>query len=250
MTQAAPQLSANSSRLVRYLNELSVANTAISPGHFAQRLAQLIDFSASIALAGTHGKLQTLAFEPTGIPGAAAEAEFLRVRAAMMQSVIKSIATGTGPGRSRLPEPAGLQETDPATACAPYLKFYAAHQAQLEFKTRNVQSHIRDLATGLSPELARLCALDAALGDTLAQHSRKFFTEIPRLLGQHFEHLLHENPQPGAEQQENQEAWTGLHERFRAEMQGLLLAEIEARLLPVLGLIEAINEDKEKAQHG
>jgi hypothetical protein len=31
-----------------------------------------------------------------------------------------------------------------------------------------------------------------------------------------------------------------MHKPFCADMQGLLLAEIEARLLPVLGLVEAL----------
>ena len=37
-----------------------------------------------------------------------------------------------------------------------------------------------------------------------------------------------------------------VHQRISREMQGLLLAEIEVRLLPVLGIIEALNEEADK----
>ena len=62
---------------------------------------------------------------------------------------------------------------------------------------------------------------------------------IPQLLEKYFDRLL----------QQNQGQWQQVHQQLCSKMQELLLAEIEARLLPVLGLIEATNEHSDNTQH-
>lgn len=231
MTQASPHLAPSGSRLVRFLTDLDVSATAVSHKHFAQRLGQLIDLADSISISSAHGKLRSMAFESRTVSNEAVQREFLRARTAMMQSVIDSFDTGAGTSRIKLPPPTAASE--------PYLKFYAAHQRQIDLKILRLQAQVRDAVAGLSPGLAQLCALDTALGDTLAVHSRKFFALVPGLLQQYLEPLL----------DENQDQLAPLHERLCAKMQGLLLAEIEARLLPVLGLIEATNEHSDNAKY-
>ena len=56
MTQALPQVSLGSSRLVRFLTDLSVGNTRVSHRQFTQRLGALIDFSDSIVLAEANAR--------------------------------------------------------------------------------------------------------------------------------------------------------------------------------------------------
>ena len=102
---------------------------------------------------------------------------------------------------------------------------------------------MRSEAAGLSPALAQLCALDAMLGDPVSLHARKVLAVIPKLLGQRFEYWLQQYQQALAAEQDQQHVWAPYHEQFCQEIQGTLLGEIEDRLLPILGLLEAINED-------
>ena len=240
MTQASPHLTPGVSRLVRALNELQVADDTVSHKQFGQRLAQLIDLADSINISSAHGKLRSMAFEPVTGSNEAIKQEFLRARTALIEPVIKSFDPASGHSRLKLPLPEEpTAAVDKAHAAAPYLSFYTAHQRQIDVKVQRLQILVRDAVAGLSPELAQLCALDTALGDTLVVHSRKFFAVIPQLLEQYFDRLL----------QQNQGQWQQLHQQLCSKMQELLLAEIEARLLPALGLIEATNEHSDNTKH-
>lgn len=110
-----------------------------------------------------------------------------------------------------------------------------------------------------STPLARLAALDEALRDTLSVAIRRRLAVIPQLLGQRFDALLREQGErrndagpadhaelPTAETWEQWRQPGGWLGRFLQDMQGLLLAELELRLLPVLGLIEAVDEEVER----
>ena len=101
----------------------------------------------------------------------------------------------------------------------------------------------REAVSRLSPRLERICAIDAALTDALAAHSRRYFTSVPRLLERRLEFLFKRHRAQVEEGKDPAADWLETREQFRREAQGLLLAEIEARLLPSLGLIEALNEE-------
>ena len=240
MTQASTHSAPGNSRLVRLLRDLQVADAEVSQQHFGARLARLIDLADSINIAEAHGPMRAVTFEPTTVSNAAVKQQFLRSRTSMMQTVIRAFDPQAGSARGKFPPPeTPPPEQDKAAAVEPYLKFYAAQQGQIDANVQRLQTLARESVAGLSPELARLCALDKAMGDSLAGHSRKFFTVIPRLLEQYFEQL------PQAEPAQ----WSRLYQQLSAKMQGLLLAEIEVRLEPVLGLIEASNEYSDKNQY-
>jgi Protein of unknown function (DUF3348) len=249
MTQAAPYLSPKSSRLVRLLNKLEVADTDEPGQQFTERLAQLIDLPASIKLASSLSKLQTLAFEPSSLTGASVTRRFLESRASMVESIVSSFTHTPGPRRISLPVPQPPFPADTATACEPYLKFYRSHQRKIDFSAQQLHLDVREAAAGLSPELARLAALDAALEGTLSTLSRGSFAGIPRLLTRRFEQLLQEILPDADSRQDSEDGWKQLHQRFRAEIQEALLAETDARLLPALGLVEAINSNTERTPY-
>jgi hypothetical protein len=104
---------------------------------------------------------------------------------------------------------------------------------------------VRESVSGFSPALAQLAALDTALGDPISAHTRRIFAVVPRLLQKRFEFLIEQYRQASAGNQREQNLWHQTHAQFRSDMQGLLLAEIDTRLLPVLGLIEALDEHEE-----
>jgi hypothetical protein len=230
-----------SSKLVRVLSDLDVAAGAASPGQFTGRLAQLIDFNDSISISNAHANVSTADFEPSGESPRVLREDFLRARSAMLQGVMRSFSPQSAAVRIRLPEPTPQAPQDPVTAYEPYQRFYAAHQRQIDLSSRKLQTQVRKTAAGLSPQLARLAALDSALGDPLGSWSRQCFAAAPSLLGKRFIQL-HRQCCPAAGEPGS---WPLLLQDFCTEMRESLLAEIDARLLPVLGLIEAVNEQIE-----
>ncbi len=257
MTQAPPNVSLNGSRLIRFLSELAVSDVEVSHQQFTETLGQLISFSDAITLSAVHSKLPKMVFEPTEVTSESVRAEFLRVREVLVKSVIKSFTPNTGPSTISLPVPKADTTLDKALSYEPYQRFYARHQREIDFKVESLQLFVRDGVSGLSLELAQLAELDAALGGVLALHTRRAFAVIPKLLGKRFEYLRNEYQQAltneeGLENQpldDTQAEWIkpgGWLHAFYQEMQGLLLAELDVRLQPVLGLVEALNEQVEE----
>ncbi|AQA18325.1 hypothetical protein BST95_08860 [Halioglobus japonicus] len=244
MTQALPQVSLGSSRLVRFLSDLAVTDTQVSHRQFTERLGQWIDFSDSITLSDAHARdLEieddaALADFSDGITQ-----EFLRARSTLIQAAMRSFFPSSGPTRIKWPTQESEIPKDAEAAMAPYLKFYQSQQMDIETKIRGLHLRTREASSALSTKLARICAIDAALGDALAPRSRRFFAAIPALLQSRLEFLFGEYQVAVEAGSTPADAWANTREQYRRESQGLLLAEIEARLLPALGLIEALNEE-------
>ncbi|TDG14740.1 DUF3348 family protein [Seongchinamella unica] len=242
MTQALPQVSLGSSRLVRFLTDLSVSDTQVSHRQFTERLGQLIDFSDSITLSEAHARALKVENEDAGEFREGITREFLRARSTIVQAAMRSFFPGSGPSRLKWP----ADDTVPAgadTATAPYLRFYQQQQGDIDSKIRGLHLRTRSAIAPLSVNLARICAIDEALADALASHSRRYLSATAKLLGQRLAFLYDQYQQHLDTDIEPQAAWLETREQYRREAQGLLLAEIEARLLPALGLIEALNEE-------
>lgn len=242
MTQALPQVSLGSSRLVRFLTDLSVSDTQVSHRQFTERLGQLIDFSDSITLSEAHARTLEVESEDAEEFREGITREFLRARSTIVQAAMRSFFPGSGPTRIKWPKeeapPAG-----PTSAAQVYLKFYHQQQMDVDTKIRGLHLRTREAIALLSPNLARICAIDEALSDALNSHSRRYLSAVPTLLGQRLEHLYQQYALEVKDGADSALAWAETRERYRRESQGLLLAEIEARLLPAFGLIEALNEE-------
>jgi len=266
MTQSPPHVTLNGSRLVRFLSDLAVTDVTLTHKNFAQRLGQLIGFSDSFTLATRYDELKSIKFDQSSIPADlqydSVSKEILQVRKSIVQSIIKSFAPNNGSSPVRNKFPVGTADTlvPQSTAYEPYLRFYTAKQRDIDLKIQTLQTSVRDSVSGISPELAQLAALDSALTDMLVIHQRKVFAVIPGLLRKRFEHLLHEyrgleqqrdhSKQHGNKQSDDnstlsahsQTLLENFNRQFCTETQGLLLAELELRLQPVIGLIEALNQ--------
>jgi hypothetical protein len=233
------------SRLVRSLSALDVAEVSTASGDFAARLAQLIDFSDSIKLSTMHDTLPGTRFASTGLSGQQIERDFARTRKTIVQSVLKTFAPTADPGRIRLPAADAPPSRGSGASYGPYQKFYSAHQRQIDFSTQSLHRRVREAITGLTPELAQLAALDSALSDTLLAQTKKYFAAVPQLLRKRFEQLLDEYHETAGSSPSDPQGWQQQRQQFCHEMQQTLLAEIDTRLLPTLGLIEAINEHED-----
>lgn len=258
MTGAAAEIDLHETRLVRVLSDLAVSDVPYSPGNFAQRLGAWVDFADSMRLASFHDELRGQAFErnPNPLPGEALKAEVLHVRSVLMHAVVNSYSPETGVARLRLPVLGSERSCDLLMTYEPYHRFYAAHQREFDALIQPLQLRVREIISGYSAELAQLAAIDETMRELLSIHIRKSLAAIPRLLQKRFDFLLQEyraeQGEPDAEALQRPpgdavpDAWMtpdGWLGRFCGEMQVLLMAELDLRLMPILGLVEAVEEE-------
>jgi len=224
-----PRTGLNGSALVELLAQLALADRPAAPPSFVEGLARWLGWKEAIALSAvlqaTPPAARRSASPATADAAALAataaltqlDAEFTRVRTAQALAIDRALAQadarpGTG-DHDFLPWRRccfGLQQAMEAAAGA----LRAQARAELH---RRAATH---------PELATLAALDATLAALLAPREQAQLALMPVLLEKHFMRpQTRQDRAPGA---------------FRDDMRRLLHAELELRLQPALGLLEAL----------
>lgn len=141
---------------------------------------------------------------------------------------------------------ASAQASD--TGFAAYRRRHMELQGRMDLMIVPLRDHVRQAVAGASPRLRQLAALDAVLEQVLAPRAQSLMPAVANLLARRFEQLrqAHEG---AAEQAGPQEATaapqpaSGWLQIFEKDWRDALLAELDLRLEPVTGLVEAlINE--------
>jgi hypothetical protein len=236
MLQTDALLSPNGSRLVRFLSELALSDARVSHERFVHRLGRLFDLSDSIAISAA---LAAPAASDSCAEAGAVDtilADFRTERQQMMAALMRAFEPGQR-GRLRFPLDREQAPQDRAAMREACVRFYAAQQRELELRVRNLRDWVRQSVAQLSPALRQLARLDGTLDDTVAPRSRRQLAVVPQLLALRIDRLLEDHETLEGE-------WEATAARLAHETQGLLLAELDARLLPVLGLIEAIDDNE------
>lgn len=255
MTRVLPRTNFHSSTLIRSLTELALADAADPGNAFAEKLGLWIHFTDAITLSAVHA--DGMASLPKTQPGehadirATAGAEFERMQALLAKSIVESCSPGARKTHIRLPAPDIELPMNFKAAYAPYRRFYEAHQRDMDASIQPLRVNVREAVAKASPQLRKLAELDATFEKILRDRERQLLSKVPVLLAKRFEQLFKEHQQKLAEagQEDKPAAWTqagGWLARFCNDMQMLLLAEAEFRLQPVLGLIEACNEENKQ----
>jgi hypothetical protein len=196
---------------VRLLADTASVPVDVSRQDFAEKLSQWLGAFDAVTLHGTHQALKTVVgASPLGASPhspAALEAHFQRVRAALVAAVSAPV---------RLPD----------DSFAPHRQHCLALQRHMGLKIATLRAQVRQvLAHGAAP-LRQLAELDAVWEQMLTARETKLLATVPALLEKRFEHLRHTGgPDPLA--------------RYAPEQQAVLLAELNVRLQPVVGLVEA-----------
>jgi hypothetical protein len=183
--------------------------------------------------------------------GVAAQEEFARLRTALVESITASCSPAGGGTRIRLPMPKPGVTPEVAAAYGPYRRFYLAHQAEMEPGIRALRSRLRQALAGASTRLRQLAALDEALDRILAARERQLLATLPSLLERRFQQLLaaHQQALPDSGQADAPLLWMqpgGWLATFCEELQAVLIAELDLRLQPTLGLIEALHNKADR----
>ena len=245
------------SSLIRILADLCLVEAAESKPVFAERLGQWLDLSDAITLHATHNaRAVGSSAAQSGVQsvaGVAVEEEFIRVRTALVESITKSCSANMDEAHIRLPTPKPGVGIEVAAVYEPYRRFYIAHQGAMELRVRPLRTRARQALSRASTALEQLAALDEALDRILCVRERQLLSTVPLLLEKRFEQLLKAHPQPpvGTRQADapalRRQPGEGLAD-FCKELQEVLLAELDLRLQPTLGLIEALRNEANKHQ--
>lgn len=249
MTRALTRTHFHSSKLIRVLSDLSMLD-AVEPGiAFAEKLGLWLNLHDAINLCSAHTASAPVA--PSGgkpVASGAMGDEFARLQAALVNSIMQSGVPGAGRTRNARPSPQPGDSIEEASVFDPYRRYYLAHQRDMESRVRPLRAQVRDVLAKASPALRQLAALDGVFDGVLGDRESKVLSTIPSLLDQRFRQLFtaHQQKLADAQQEDNPAFWMkpgGWLARFCHEMQTVLLAELDVRLQPTLGLIEAFNHE-------
>ena len=239
----------HSSRLMRVLADLALMDAAQAGTAFAEKLGQWMNLGHAITLHGALNASPSVikAPAPAGLRGALG-AEFARVREALESAITSVSNPKAARGRGGMPAPDLLLPIEMPSAFEPYRRFYIAQQRDMELATGPLRAKARDVLARTSSALRTLATLDSALDVILNERESKLLATVPGLLEKRFSQLLqeHQNRLESAGLTDNPAYWMhagGWLARFRTDLQTVLLAELDLRLQPTVGLIEALNHE-------
>lgn len=130
----------------------------------------------------------------------------------------------------------------------PYRRYYAAHQRDMALKVPRLQARVRAVLAGSSQAHQQLAALDEAFATMLSDREDRLLAKLPALMEVRFKHLYQLHQQHPLDVRQTDKPELGLKPgtwlaRFGHELQTVLLAELDVRLQPTLGLLEALIPD-------
>lgn len=248
MAQGLPRTRFNTSRLVRALAALAVADVADSKQSFADRLGQWLGFNDALALFSALNAGAAAGGESAAVaPGSVAQ-DYARVRTTLAEAIAADGVFRPGKARIALPTPLPNASLEEAADFAPYHRYYLAHQRDMNASIGPLRANVRAGLARRSAALRRLATLDAVMDQALAARERALLATVPGLLAKRFEHLFRMHQAALAETQAADDAqrWMqpgGWLAVFCRDMQAVLLAELELRLQPVAGLIAALEHE-------
>jgi len=245
MPRGSPRKNFHSSNLIRILSDLALLETREPGNAFAEELGLWLNLDDAITLHALHVGGSATPLSRSGSPeNVALNEQFVRLRANLVWLDSPGGVTHSLGLRIDMAPGQRCASLDITATYELYRQRYIAHQRTMELRIRPFRVKVREALVKASPTLAKLADLDAVFDRSLAEREKKLFAKVPTLLDERFKHL----------RQSHQKGLTGTHEaedpkppmesgtwltRFGQELQAVLVAELDARLEPTLGLIEA-----------
>jgi hypothetical protein len=215
----------SSSRLVRTLADWT-PDVEASGMDFAERLSLWLNAFDAIGLQAAHQSIRAIR---TAAPAEPADARSRRSR---------SVEEDFREVRSTLANAIARDPMATAAAQAGYSVYRQRHlelQRQMEQMIGPLRDHVRQTLSRVSPRLRQLAALDAVLGQVVASREQTVLPTAAALIERRFEQL----------RQDQADGWLDV---FVADWRQALLAELDLRLEPVAGLIEALSNELKNRQ--
>ena len=232
------------STFIRTLAALDDVPAPDGPDAFAQRLAQWFDWTHAFSLSAALGDAGARSDAPLVFGGQAAlsadERELARVRAALAKTIADA-PSGASERPRRIVRPLRGADAAPSAADQPidfatlrqrYTQCQLAMETQIVPLRRRLRSTLADRSTAL----AKLAELDSVMEQVVGAQERALLATVAGRLESRFDHLRGAGADAPLGGASPAGPWL---ERFHHEMRGLLLAELDLRLQPCEGLLEA-----------
>lgn len=207
----------NGAALIRLLSRLTDIDVPESRLAFSDRLGRWVAWTDAIALSAALDANADAAATP-GPPTAPSTGD---------EAVDRT--------RSALSRPLEIDHP-PAPDFRPYRRRYHARQQAMEAGVGALRADLRARLAARSPALARLAALDSAMEQVLQARERSLLSTVPVLLERRFDRVC------SSAGSDEGKAAHDLRTEFHQDLQAVLLAELDVRMQPVEGLIEALRQ--------
>lgn len=202
---------------MRLLGEWTPVPAPAGDADFAERLSLWLDAFGAVALQGNLQSIRAMAAAPAAKPGVR------RLRALDVAGDLQRL-------RAELTR-AIAQDMPDATAEAGYAPWQQRHlelQRQMAQSVAALRDEVRRAVSAVSPRLRQLAALDTTMEQVMAAREQQLLQALPALLERRF--------------RQRTDADGGLAP-FAQDWRDALRAELELRLEPVAGLIDALNTE-------
>lgn len=235
-----------SAELIRQLQPLLEKELPQSQTRFSERLTQNMDFTSSLKLSEVHGQLRML--ERKGLAQTsdkssedqkkALNAAFERVYRSILQNIDQSFDQTVTQPRFPLPQ-IDLEALD----LSAYQNFYQAQQVEMSAKIQGLRAYVRDTLSLSSVNMAKLALLDNTLEETIGFPLRSGFASVSKVIVKYSEKLAVQLIEASTREHTATVSIPSQLARFHEELHQLLAAELELRLQPIQGLINAFNQE-------
>ena len=223
-----------SSDLTRLLADLCLSGE-LEPAQpaqsFGERLGQWLNWTDAIALSSALGSAAAAAaLAPPGRqPRQVRELarELALARTALTQAITRD---GTRVAQ---------EHPEATTDFTPLRQHVQAQQRAMDKALPPLRAQLRAQLERSGAAGSRLAALDAVLDNALAAKERAVLAQVPALLEERHTRLRHTQAGSAQEEETSTDWLAGLHK----DIQAVLLAELDLRLQPLLGLLEALQHD-------
>ncbi|MDH4446850.1 MAG: DUF3348 family protein [Acidovorax sp.] len=211
----------------------------------SQWLSTVDAVTLSRAVRATDDVVPTNVLEDAGAAALRELAQLVTTVRAELAVVVEGRLAAGRPQRSRA-DSTPTDPPDPAAEAefAPHGVRYLAAQKQIEVRTAVVRAQVRNGVASAAPGVRPLAALDAVMEQVMAPREQRLWGTLAGHLERRMAHRrqLHEDMLAASGGVDDPARWKqpgGWLHAFERDLQALLQAEIDVRLQPVMGLLEA-----------
>ncbi|MGV3681282.1 MAG: DUF3348 family protein [Acidovorax sp.] len=245
----------DSSRLVVLLAQWTRAERAPARPDVAEQLGQWLSVVDAVELNGSLRSIEAHTAAPSAGDEEAIDAQALEDLLQKTKADLTRLATAPARPARPLRERADntpVEQPDPQAQAdfAAHGPRYAEQQRQLDARLGALRAQVRAaLLKGPAP-LRQLAALDGVMEQMLGAREQRLWASLPGHLERRFVQLrkAHQARVQASGQADEPLRWRqagGWLAGFEQDLQALLLAEMQVRLQPIMGLLEAArNENK------
>lgn len=232
------------SRLVSLLTEWAGADVEASRQDVAQQWSAWLGPLDAIALSAAHQAVMAGTVDKRTNPHPAGTLSLNEALQHLREDLIGFIRSQQSPVASPPRGPRTGQRTEPAPVIEPdyasYRQRYLEIERRMEWRIAPFRLHCRQVLSQTNTQLKQLAELDAAMEQLLTVREEGLLSKVPALLERRFKQWKKIQTEAADAAPVQRKQVQRVAEDFEQDFQNVMLAEMNFRLEPVLGLVEAL----------